>query len=65
MAGRPHGAATALAGSETELADYWNRGIHLVKVLELFATLAHRLPHWQVDAKAAEVLAGAAGNENV
>lgn len=48
-----------------EYPEFWDRRLHLIAVLEFFASIGHRIAHWQKDAHAAGLLAGALRNENV
>jgi hypothetical protein len=45
--------------------DYWPQRKHLLEILRYLSTMGLKLPHWQVDAKAAQLLAGAVENESV
>ena len=49
----------------SEYPEFWDRRLHLVAVLDYLAALGHRVGHWQKDAHAAGLLAGALRNENV
>jgi putative DNA methylase len=49
----------------TEVQDYWPQRKHLLEILRYLSTMGLKLPHWQVDAKAALLLAGAVENDNV
>ena len=49
----------------TSMQDYWPQRKPLLEVLRDLATMGLKLPHWQVDAKAAQLLAGAVENESV
>jgi len=49
----------------TEVQDYWPQRKHLLEILRYLSTMGLKLPHWQVDAKAAQLLAGAVENDNV
>ena len=49
----------------TEVQDYWPQRKHLLEILRYLSTMGLKLPHWQVDAKAAQLLAGAVENESV
>ena len=49
----------------TEVRDYWQQRKSLLELLRYFSTMGLKLPHWQVDAKAAQLLAGAVENDNV
>jgi len=49
----------------TEVQDYWPQRKHLLEVLRYLSTMGLKLPHWQVDAKAALLLAGAVDNDSV
>ena len=49
----------------TEVQDYWPQRKHLLEVLRYLATMGLKLSHWQVDAKAAQLLAGAVENDSV
>src|SRR5690242_10207505 len=43
----------------TSVQDYWPQRKPLLEILRYLATMGLKLPHWQVDAKAAQLLAGA------
>ena len=60
MVAGPHGR-TVGHGDEMawEVQDYWPQRKHLLEILRYLATMGRKLPHWQVDAKAALLLAGA------
>jgi len=45
--------------------DYWPQRKHLLEILRYLSTMGLKLLHWQVDAKAAQLLAGAVENDNV
>jgi putative DNA methylase len=49
----------------TEVQDYWPQRKHLLEILRYLSTMGLKLPHWQVDAKAALLLAGAVENDSV
>ena len=49
----------------TEVQDYWPQRKHLLEILRYLSTMGLKLPHWQVDAKAAQLLAGAVENDSV
>jgi len=49
----------------TSVQDYLPQRKHLLEVLRYLATMGPKLPHWQEDAKAAQLLAGAVENDNV
>jgi len=49
----------------TEVREYWPQRKHLLETLRYFSTMGLKLPHWQVDAKAAQLLAGAVENDSV
>ena len=49
----------------TEVQDYWPQRKHLLEILCYLSTMGLKLPHWQVDAKAAQLLAGSVENDNV
>jgi hypothetical protein len=49
----------------TEVKDYWSQRKHLLEILRYLSTMGLKLPHWQVDAKAAQLLAGAVENDSV
>ena len=49
----------------TSVQDYWPQRKHLLEILRYLSTMGLKLPHWQVDAKAAQLLAGAVENESV
>ena len=49
----------------TEVAHYWAQRKSLVELLRYFSTMGLKLPHWQVDAEAAQLLAGALENDNI
>jgi hypothetical protein len=49
----------------TEVQDYWPQRKNLLEILRYLSTMGLKLPHWQVDAKAAQLLAGAVENESV
>ena len=48
-----------------ELRDYWNQRKNLIEILRYLATMGFKMNHWSVDAKAAEILAGALENDSV
>jgi adenine-specific DNA methylase len=48
-----------------ELRDYWNQRKNLIEILRYLATMSFKMNHWSVDAKAAEILAGALENDSV
>jgi putative DNA methylase len=48
-----------------EVQDYWPQRKHLLEILRYLSTMGFKLPHWQVDAKATQLLAGAVENDNV
>ena len=49
----------------TSVQDYWPQRKHLLEVLRYLVTMSRKLPHWQEDAKAAQLLAGAVENDSV
>ena len=49
----------------TSVQDYWPQCKHLLEILRYLATMGLKLPHWQEDAKAVQLLAGAVENDNV
>jgi len=49
----------------TSVQDYWLQRKHLLEILRYLSTVGLKLPHWQVDAKAALFLAGAVENDSV
>jgi putative DNA methylase len=49
----------------TEVQDYWPQRKHLLEILRYLSTMGLKLPHWQVDTKAAQLLAGAVENDSV
>jgi len=49
----------------TEVQDYWPQRKHLLEILRYLSTMGLKLSHWQVDAKAAQLLAGAVENDSV
>jgi putative DNA methylase len=49
----------------TELRDYWNQRKTLIEILRYLATMRFKMPHWEQDAKAAAILAGALENDSV
>ena len=51
--------------SVTSVQDYWPQRKPLLEILRYLSTMGLKLPHWQVDAKAAQLLAGAVENESV
>jgi putative DNA methylase len=49
----------------TEVQDYWQQRKHLLEILRYLSTMGLKLPHWQEDARAAQLLAGAVVNDSV
>ena len=49
-----------------EVTDYWGNRKKIIEVLRYLNRLAHidHMPHWEVDAEAAQTLAGAIENYN-
>jgi hypothetical protein len=52
---------------KTELPDYWNQREKIIHLLDYLAALRRvsGLNHWQKDAEAANLLAGAVRNDHV
>ena len=48
-----------------EVRDYWNQRKNAIEILRYLATMGFKMNHWSVDAKAAEILAGALENDSV
>lgn len=48
---------------KTEIADYWPQRENILVLLRYLARLP--IPHWQADAAAARLLAGAVENDHV
>jgi putative DNA methylase len=48
-----------------ELRDYWNQRKNLIEILRYLSTMGFKMNHWSIDAKAAEILAGALENDSV
>ncbi len=48
-----------------EVRDYWNQRKNLIHIIRYLATMGFKMNHWSVDAKAAEILAGALENDSV
>jgi len=49
----------------SEIIDYWNQRRLIIEILKYLGTMEYKIPHWQQDAKAAMLLAGAVENDNV
>jgi hypothetical protein len=49
----------------TEAPDYWQQRKNLLEILRYFATMGLKLPHWQAEARTAQLLAGAVENDSV
>ena len=49
----------------SEIKDYWNQRKLIIEILKYLGTMEYKIPHWQQDAKAAMLLAGAVDNDNV
>jgi adenine-specific DNA methylase len=49
----------------SEIKDYWNQRKLIIEILKYLGTMEYKIPHWQQDAKAAMLLAGAVENDNV
>lgn len=48
-----------------EVRDYWNQRKTAIEILRYLSTMSFKMGHWAVDAKAAEILAGALENDSV
>lgn len=48
-----------------EVRDYWNQRKNLIEILRYLSTMGFKMGHWAIDAKAAELLAGALENDSV
>ncbi|WP_416666333.1 anti-phage-associated DUF1156 domain-containing protein [Egbenema bharatensis] len=48
-----------------EVRDYWNQRKNLIEILRYLSTMGFKMGQWAIDAKAAELLAGALENDNV
>ena len=57
---------SGLTWLKTEVGDYWNQKKTIIAVLRYLATMAHHehAPHWEQDAEAASLLAGAVENDH-
>lgn len=48
-----------------EVKDYWNQRTTLIEILKYLSTMGIKIDHWQKDAEAANLLAGAVFNDHV
>lgn len=48
-----------------EVKDYWNQRITLIEILKYLSTMGIKIDHWQKDAEAASLLAGAVLNDHI
>jgi len=49
----------------TEIKDYWNQRKNIIQILQFLSAMGLRLTHWQTDADAARLLAGAVENDSI
>lgn len=49
----------------TEIKDYWNQRKNIIEILQFLSAMGLRLTHWQTDADAARLLAGAVENDSI
>jgi adenine-specific DNA methylase len=49
----------------TEIKDYWNQRKNIIQILQFLSAMGLRLTHWQTDADAARLLAGALENDSI
>lgn len=48
-----------------EVRDYWNQRKTLIEILRYLSTMGIKIDHWQADANAARLLAGAVENDSI
>jgi putative DNA methylase len=48
-----------------EVLDYWNQRKTLIEILKYLAIVGKMIPHWEKDADASRLLAGAVENDNI
>jgi len=49
----------------SEVRDYWQQRRLIIEILKYLGTMEYKIPHWDKDAKAATLLAGAVDNDSV
>jgi putative DNA methylase len=49
----------------TEIKDYWNQRKNIIEILQFLSAMGLRITHWQIDADAARLLAGAVENDSI
>ena len=48
-----------------EVRDYWNQRKSSLEILRYFAAMGFKIPHWEMDADAARLVAGAVENDSI
>ncbi len=49
----------------SEVRDYWQQRRLIIEILKYLGTMEYKIPHWDKDAKAATLLAGAVDNDSL
>jgi len=49
----------------SEVRDYWQQRRLIIEILKYLGTMEYKIPHWEKDAKAATLLAGAVDNDSL